>query len=505
MTLKFLRKRFTILNRVLIFIVSLCFSSCAVPERESTEEKQKLKPNLIFILTDEQRYDTSAPYGNEQIKTPNLNKLGQEGIVFINAYVTQPHCSPARSTILTGLYPHTTGVTTNNIPLDEELQTLPELVDDPAYATAYIGKWHLGKELEPWQGFQTRISTEDGYTDDDTTRFSDYHDWLLDKGYKPDSKSSKTFSRGFAARLPYAHTKSKFMEEQALDYIETHKENPFILYLSFLEPHTPNTGPFNDLHDPATITLDDTYGMPLTDDAPLREHIIAAESENLDKEALKVEMAKYWGLVHQVDLSVGAIREKLNALDLEENTIIVFTSEHGKMMGKFNLDPKRLMYEPSSRVPWMMYVPAMQQHVITQPVSHIDLVPTLLELMGKDRPAHLQGKSLLPLISGEETTNAPVFIEWNPFQTRHYDKPDSLTDERFDEVIFQRIRTVVTQDGWKLNWSEKDMDQSQLFNLKDDPMELHNLYDAEKYQEKVQTLKEWIKTWQQETGDTVKM
>ncbi|MDF9797773.1 arylsulfatase A-like enzyme [Catalinimonas alkaloidigena] len=492
-------------HKVLVITISLYLTACALSEQENAEVTHLQKPNLVFVLTDEQRYDTSAPYGNAQIRTPNLNKLGEEGIVFINAYVTQPHCSPARSTILTGLYPHTTGVTTNNIPLPEAINTLPELIDDSEYATAYIGKWHLGNELEAWQGFETRISTEDGYTGDATTKFSDYHYWLLDKGYVPDNKDSRTFSRSFAATLPYAHTKSKFMEEEALAYLEAHQNNPFILYLGFLEPHTPNTGPFNDLHDPAAITLDETYGMPLKEDAPLREHIIAAASKNLDIDALKTEMAKYWGLVHQVDLSVGAIREKLHELNLEENTIIVYTSEHGKMMGKFNLAPKRLMYEPSSRIPWIMHVPAMHAVVITQAVSHIDLVPTLLELVGKKVPDQMQGKSLLPLITGESATNDPVFIEWNPFLTRRYDKPDSLSDERFDEVIFQRMRTVVTQDGWKLNWSEQEIDQSQLFNLQDDPQELHNLYEVDEYQNKVRELKEIIKTWQQQTSDTVKM
>lgn len=491
---------------VFTFLFSLAYT--LLNKREVNKENfvsGYSKFNLIFILTDEQRFDTSFPYGNKLIKTPYLNLLGERGVVFEHAYVTQPHCSPARSSLLTGLYPHSTGVTTNNIPLQEGIKTLPELVDDPAYATAYIGKWHLGRELDAWHGFQTRISTEDNYTSDDTTRFSDYHNWLLEKGFQPDHKANGTFTRDFAARLPLEYTKSKFMEEKTLNYLEANKEHPFIIYLGFLEPHTPNTGPFDELHDPALIMLDSTYGQSLPEKAPMREQIIASEREPLGRGQLKEEMARYWGLVHQVDLSVGAIMQKLEELELDNNTIIVFTSEHGKMMGKFNLDPKRLMYEPSSRIPWMMYIPGLAHRHIRQKVSQIDMVPTLLELMGQYIPAHLQGKSLLPLMKGHRIEIGPVFVEWNPFRHRRYQKPVDMSEEKFVQVIYQHIRTVVTQDGWKLNWSEKEMDTSQLFNLKEDPLETNNLYYMEAYQDHVRQLKQLIINWQELTSDTVSM
>ena len=142
------------MSKKLIFLISLFLLSCS---------KNEIKPNLIFILTDEQRYDTSIHYGNDKIITPNINKLGYEGVVFEKAYVAQPVCSPNRSSILTGLYPHQTGVTQNKIPLNEEFASFPKLLNDKSYKTSYIGKWHLGKELDPSHGFDQRISMEDGY------------------------------------------------------------------------------------------------------------------------------------------------------------------------------------------------------------------------------------------------------------------------------------------------------------------------------------------------------
>ena len=475
---------------IIFFIVWGCSDS-------KNEEK---KPNLLFILTDEQRFDTSAPYGNDKIITPNLNKLGEEGIVFKNAYVSQPVCSPARSTILIGLYPHTNGVTSNNIPLKEEYKTLPEMVDDPDYATAYIGKWHLTRELDAWHGFETRISTEDYYTREDTSKNSDYNYWLRQNGFEPDNED-KTFSRTFASNLPYQFSKTKFMELKAIEYLENHQNNPFILYLAFLEPHSPNNGPFNDLHDTTLVTLDSTYFMELPREMPLRYHM--KRGYHYDESTKKV-FANYWGLVHQVDLSVGVVLSKLRSLGLEENTIVVFTSEHGKMMRKFGITGKTVMYEQSSRTPWMMKIPEINAIEIDQRVSQIDMVPTLLDVMNQPIPAHLQGKSLMPLIKGEIAENDPVFLEWNPFphwKSQVNDCPEWANKADCEKAVQTRIRTVVTQDGWKFNWSSSD--KSQLFNLNEDPQEIKNLFYDEAYQDTIKALQDLILDWQKRTGDQV--
>ena len=119
--------------------------------------------NLLFIFTDEQRYDTMAAYGNTRIEVPNLNRLANEGIIFKRAYVTQPICTPSRASIMTGLYPHTVGCVANNIPLPEDVPVLPELADFKEYSIGYIGKWHLGDEVFCQHRFDIWISTEDMY------------------------------------------------------------------------------------------------------------------------------------------------------------------------------------------------------------------------------------------------------------------------------------------------------------------------------------------------------
>ncbi len=458
--------------------------------------------NVVFILTDEQRYDTSLPYGNAEVQTPHLNQLGEEALVFEQAYVTQPVCSPARSAILTGRWPHQTGVIANNIPLPDSIPVFPALFPDDAYQTAYMGKWHLGNELDLRKGFDQRISTEDIYTADDTTRFSDYRQWLIDKGYTPDTEQGY-FSREFCNRLPYAHTKSKFMEEQALRFLEENRNRPFMLYLGFLEPHTPNFGPFDSLHRAADVALDPTYGDVVPEDEPLRYALLRNPGQSsASQEKLREEMAKYWGLVHQVDRSVGAIIGKLKSLGLYENTLLVYTSEHGKMMGKYGLGGKSVMYEAAARVPLFLKIPGVRPRRIAYPVSQIDLVPTLLDALKRNIPPSLPGKSLLPYLDAPDAGD--VFVEWH--QNRAWADlaercPEGVSLADCEQAMFQQIRTVITPRGWKLNRSVADADRSQLFDLRDDPAERHNRYYQAGYVGRIDSLQGLIKAWQEEVAD----
>lgn len=180
------------------------------------------KPNLLFIWTDEQRADTMAVYGNTKIHAPNLNKLASESVVFEKTYVTQPVCTPNRSAVMTGLWPHTSGCIANNIPLPGDIRCMPELVNDPDYRTAYMGKWHLGDEIFAQHGFEEWVAIEDTYTkyygkERDRSGRSHYHHFLIEHGYKPDS--SNKFSRNFAARRPIEHCKPKFLELRACDFL----------------------------------------------------------------------------------------------------------------------------------------------------------------------------------------------------------------------------------------------------------------------------------------------
>jgi arylsulfatase A-like enzyme len=470
-------------------------------------------PNLLFIWTDEQRADTMAVYGNTKIHAPNLDKLASESIVFRNAYVTQPVCTPSRSSVLTGLWPHTNGCTTNNVPLPRDIRCLPELVAERRYHTAYMGKWHLGDEIFAQHGFEQMVSIEDSYSpyygpDRDRGTRSDYHHFLLARGYQPDQKDG-TFSREFACRLPIEDCKPRFLEIKACEFLRQHRREPFILYVNFLEPHMPFFGPLDQEHRLDEVYLPANFTDPLEENEPLRYRLMreyCGQVYGHDEAAFRELTRKYWGLVTQVDRSVGQILRTLDELGLADRTIVVFTSDHGDMMGAHRLVTKTVMYEESVRVPWLMRDPALgrRQQVIIPPVSHIDLVPTLLEMMGVPVPARLQGQSLLPLIRGGTTTEDHVFIEWNPGTGLEVAKDSRLASKaEIERAGRARIRTVISPDGWKLCLS--DTDKSQLFNLREDPGETRNLFDSGRHEDVIARLTERIRRWQRETGDAARL
>lgn len=479
----------------------------------ATSKMQK-KQNILILWTDEQRADTMTAYGNQRIHAPNLNRLASECFVFEKAYISQPVCTPSRSTVMTGLWPHTNSCTANNILLPESIPCLPELIGDSDYRTGYFGKWHLGDEIFAQHGFEEWDSIEDGYRpyyreDKDKNRKSGYWHFLNELGYKPDT-SSGDYSRGFASRLPIEHCKPKFLEAKTCDFLNRHCNDPFVLSVNFLEPHMPFFGPLDGEHDPADVLLPLNFNDPLEENEPLRYRLLRERyrQQGYDGHDLKTEtgwrrlIANYWGLVTQVDRSVGAILETLERLGLADNTIIVYTSDHGDMMGAHNLLAKTVMYEESVRVPWLMRVPQMRlsQKKIRQPLSHIDLVPTLLDLAGKHIPESLPGQSLVPLMKGESIREDHVFIEWNPASKSAPKAIEGVSQEDLERIALDSTRTVVAPGGWKLCLSDKD--KSQLFNLRDDPGETVNLFDSGKHRDVIDRLRKKIHGWQERVGDT---
>ncbi len=476
--------------------------------------KRRDKPNLLFIWTDEQRADTMAAYGNTKIRAPNLNRLAAESAVFRRAYVTQPVCTPSRSSVMTGLWPHVSGCTANNIPLRPETKVLPELVNDPDYRTAYMGKWHLGDEIFAQHGFQEWASIEDNYTkyyssSRDRNARSDYHHFLIEKGYTPNNGSK--FSRAFAARRPIDHCKPAFLEQRACEFLKRNRNHPFMLYINFLEPHMPFFGPLDHVHDPDKIDLPANFDDPLEPNEPLRYRAKRArcmEEYGKDAPTIRGLIARYYGLVTQVDRSVGGILKTLEDLGLADNTIVVYTSDHGDMMGSHKLVAKSVMYEEAVRVPWLLRVPRMgrRQRVISHATSHIDLVPTLLDLLGSEARDGLPGHSLVPVLRGETKRPDDVHIEWNPGQgaLRRSRKADGVAPKsELDRVAVESTRTVITPDGWKLCLSDRD--KCQLFSLKDDPGETRNLFDSGRHPDVIKRLTKKIRQWQERNNDKVQL
>ncbi len=501
----------------------------------NTQNRNLQHPNLLFIYTDAQHAGTMAAYGNDTIDMPNLNKLAETSTVFERAYVTQPVCTPSRSTILTGTYPHTNGCTRNNIPLRRETQCLPEMIQNGDYVTGHFGKWHLGDEVFSQHGFDNWVSIEDAYRQHfsegrDKTTPTDYYKFLDQNGMLSDDAKARFKEWPFALRrdaaeMPEEFSRPAFLGTNASNFIKTNQDSPFMLHVNFLSPHPTYDSPRRNQYDPADMPLPKNFeNVPEFKD-DLSSHTISTIFRKLGDGSQKLEtredwqklIALYWGSCSLVDTHIGKILDTLRECNLWDNTIIVFTSDHGNILGGHRLLEYSLMWEEAVRVPYIIHLPGQQkERRVQEAVSSINIVPTLLDIMGQPIPEHLQGKSLLPVLSGEETKpwSEDVFIEWDGLQPamegteRIWDNPEIAdylnsvsSREDVEQALGATIRTIITPDGWKFIF--KSTGQHQLFNLSNDPGETSNLaYDTE-YLSIMKELHLKILAWQTRTDDDV--
>ncbi len=490
------------------------------------------RPNLLFIYTDQQAISSLGCYGNPAIATPNLDRLAERSVVFQNCYVTQPLCTPSRGSLLCGLYPHSAGLFTNNIPLSLETPCLPEIGDLRAYHTCHNGKWHLGDEIFPQHGFQEWVGTEDLYRRywrpwRDQGARSPYFYFLIESGFQPDTKfpdGSPAYGREYSCHLPEAYSKPAFQAREACRYIRDHAHEPFVLYVNTLEPHQPYFGSRDDQYPPASVLLPPNYDMPPTEDQPLRQRLLAVGrwETDIDSGPIVTEqdwrqlIARYWGNVSLVDTHVGRILDTLHDCGLDDDTIIVFTSDHGDMMGSHKMAGKCTMFEESAKVPFMLRVPGDLEggRRIADPVSQIDVLPTLLELMGQPIPSHLEGHSWVPFLRGQGgLVERNVFIEWNGPENGivggpglGHNSPDCwkrmATEEQIVAAITDPVRTIVTPEGYKYTWST--IGEDELYDLNTDPGETVNLAVRDSHRETVRALRDKIANWQSRTRDQVR-
>ena len=492
------------------------------------------RPNVLLICTDQQRRDTMACYGNDWVQSPNVNALADESYVFENCYVTVAVCSPARASLLTGLYPHTAGVIKNSVPLPDASPTIAELAPED-YTTAKFGKWHLGNDLVQQHGFDEWVATEDEHESNPTHtrrehrfRHSEYFDFLKPRGYQPHRRTDGgyAFSQQQRSMLPEEHTMATFLGDNVADFIRRNTEDPWLMCAMFFEPHPPYNGPFNEMYDPAEVPTSPIFlrepdaNTPLWHRRRARHHLVngvsdrfrvsdeqspsldvGAESRPLETEDdWRALRARYFGLVTLMDKGVGKILNALDETGQADRTVVVFTSDHGDGIGdRGMLGTKRAFYDEIAGVPLLMRVPWMNrsQRRVAGSIGHVDIVPTLLELMGvggAEMPDHLQGQSRVDVLNGTAELCGDVFMQWYGHSPTVPLGNDDI--ERMSNVSW---RSVVTSDRWKLNLSPGD--QCELYDLKVDPYEMNNRFGDPECRDRVRDMTARIRIWQQAVGD----
>lgn len=483
------------------------------------------RPNLLFLYSDEQRWDALGCTGDGRLRTPAIDALAARATLVPRCHVTQPVCTASRASLLTGLWPHQNGMGRNNAILDPAIPCLPELLTPGMWATAHHGKWHLGDEVFAQHGFEEWIATEDTYHDHvspgrDPRTYSAYDRWLRAVGCRPAPVTipgrepwiADRFFRDQIHAMPEELSRPAFLAASAARFIREQRDRPWVLYVNFLEPHMPFTSCRDHQYRPADVSLPANLLQRPTSDHSLRARIIA-ESIRRDgfqrdrdlrgEDGWRRLIARYWGMCSLVDSAVGRILAALEASGAFDDTLIVYTSDHGDHMGSHGLVGKSLPYEEATRVPLVVKLPGQRTaQRLDGALSTIDMVPTLLAALGEPVPAHLPGRSRAEALRRGGRLAEDVFIEWHgdgdggvPVWAGEIADPD-----RVRAAQHENTRTIVMADGWRYTRAEAGGDE--LFDLARDPGELVNRVADPTQRERVAEARRRIAAWSAATGDS---
>ena len=451
------------------------------------------KPNILFICTDQQRYDSLGCYGNTHIQTPTIDALASEGVLFEQCYVQSPVCAPSRASLVTGQYPSVHGLWGNGVTLPEHAAIFSRSLAADGYECGMIGKMHLS---HCFAGRTEPRPANDGYgyyrwahDPSHPSPENAYHQWLAE--HFPDlleqARSGGPRQRHQAAgfdTMPTEAHYSRWTSEAAIEFLDQQgdADSPFFLWVNFYDPHHPFVAPqeYLDRYDPATLPDPIGYAGELETKPEIQRqasaesyagHARGFETHSLDE--IKEIIAAYYAMVSLIDDEVARILARLDALGLADDTLVIFTSDHGEMLGDHQLLLKGpMLYEMAVRVPlimrWPGHLPAGERRADL--VQWIDLNPTILEAAGLDPLPASQGMSLLPLARGD--TDAPT-RDWaicEYLNSGHpYDPPVFLTMLRHDRY------KLIVEHGAPATSRERT---GELYDLEADPQELCNLWDA---------------------------
>ncbi len=422
-------------------------------------------PNVIVFFTDQQRWDTTGVHGNPLDLTPNFDRMAQYGTHIYNSFTCQPVCGPARSCMQTGLYATRTGCYRNGIPLPQNSKTLAHYFREGGYTTAYIGKWHLASGssrgpvvenerggYEYWLASNTLEFTSDAY---DTVMYDNDQQAVKLPGYRVDA-----------------------VTDAVIRYIHQPRQQPFYLFVSYIEPHHQNHR--------------DDYPAPDGYEERYRERWIPPDLAALGGSTHQ-HLAGYYGMVKRLDEAFGRLLDALKSLNLLDDTIVLFTADHGNHFKTRNAEYKRSGHEASIRVPTAVQGPGFNGGGrISQLVSLMDIPPTLLDAAGLPVPEVMQGRSFLPLAQKQP-------VDW--------------PEEMFIQISESEVGRAVRTHRWKYGvtaphkdgWNDADSDryaEAYLYDLLADPYELNNIIAFDSHDEVRAVLRERLLRRMQAAGES---
>ena len=451
------------LNLILCMTPGAMLQCAGHPRSEgNNSKKEDTRPNILFLLTDDQNFQTISALGNRFIDTPNMDRLVKSGTTFTQAHVmggmNGAVSQPSRAMLLTGrglMDVHRNG---SVIPPDEK--TFPEVFREAGYTTFGTGKWHSDKA-----SFNRSFTTGDNiffggmHNPGKNNELGHVRPFLHD--YDPTGK----YDNGEWVKASEHTFSSELYANAAIEFINSQKKSgtPFLAYVAFTSPHDPrNIHPdYGKEYSAADIPLPENFltEHPFnTGDLDVRDEMLLPTPR--DPQAVRKERAFYYSMVNEVDVQIGRILDALEKNGMTDNTIIVFAADNGLAIGSHGLLGKQNLYEESIRIPLVFCGPGVPENRRTDAYCYLyDIFPTLCDMTGIARPSSVEGESLLPVIDGKEEQGREALL-----------------------LAYMNLQRAVKKDGFKLILYNVDGQRyPQLFDLRNDPSEMNNLYDNPEY------------------------
>jgi len=491
-------------------------------DRAVAKSGEQKRPNILFMMCDQLSADALSCYGGP-VHTPNIDQIAADGVRFTQATCTTPYCSPTRASIVTGMYPHAHGIVLNAGPkrqqgIGPEDTTTEKLLNQAGYATHHYGKWHLeGDELPYYpdmfrSGVEYRQKMESVFAKvrlQDESTWMNWYAWALPVEVSPalhrqvralgDRWKSQRFAEFITKmgrlKLPLAQCFDVQVADLTCERLKmlSSSEEPFMITCSFVWPHDPNVvpSPYYEAFDPEQIELfENMHTREERFENDWARQIITGLGEPGLREFLRI----YYGMVKLIDDQVGRILKTLDETGKTNDTVIIFTADHGDMMGGHGMVWKSTsaFYEEIVRVPLLMrYRRRFRPQVSSLATDSTDLMPTLLELAGHAIPAQVQGQSLIEYLSGRRDAK----------QARQYTFSERVRPHpqgRRKVLLGTKGAFMVRGKGWKLIRYQDG--QEYLYDLKQDPGETRNLVDDPKWRSAHEELAAEMDKWLSRTG-----
>jgi len=466
-------------------------------------QKKHVAPNILYIMTDQQRYDSLSCVNRSICRTPFLDGLASKGVRFDNAYSSCALCSPARALMLTGLYSHNHGLRYNNdwptpprgiTDLPDTVRLISEYLVDAGYNCGYSGKWHCGhKKVPSTYGF-VGMDVPD-YGNPYSTK--EYTEYILSKGLrKPEvilSNSGENVKVGTLSGSVEA-CEPHFIVEFAIDMLKKFNEEwkitrkPFMLFVSFWGPHHPYIvpEPYASMYEPDNIEIWSNFHDELLNKPRVQKRYLNTWGEP-DEDVWREAIAKYWGFCTFIDAEIGRLLDALKDMDRESDTVILFSTDHGDMTGSHGgfWDKGPFMYEETYHIPMIAYWPGVtpEGEICNKFVSNMDLATTVMDIAGITVSKNLDGRSLVPLLL-------------NPDENWREDLMCEFHGHRFPYP-----QRMLRWDHYKYIFNPCDCDE--LYDLEEDPHEMVNLIDDPAMSNVIKECRERLLKWMRETNDSL--